>query len=319
MPLKTPQFWRSKNGLAHFLYPLSLLYLFAHKVKEAVAKPYRSDIPVICVGGVVAGGSGKTPVVHALIKIIRENAITQNPVILTRGYGGKLKGPTLVDLKIHTADDVGDEALLHALHAPTIVSANRASGAKLAQAMDADLIIMDDGLQNSAIHKDVSFLVIDTRQGLGNGYLLPAGPLREPLKDALKKCTAVIQTNGKGDLHLPKTTLTTSLRVTSHHDKTQNYVAFAGLGNPDKFKMTLQENQFHLAVFKPFADHHPFTAHDIEKLNRDAGGLPIITTQKDYVRIPPSLRNGIEVLEIEQTFDYPAGIISLIKQGIGSR
>jgi len=313
MLLKAPRFWKHKNWIAMALSPLSLLYLVGHRIKTLLTKSYRSTLPVICVGGVVVGGSGKTPVVHALIKLIRDENLYINPVILTRGYGGKLKGPTLVDPAVHTAADVGDEALLHALHAPTIISADRASGARLAEAMGADVIVMDDGLQNNTLEKTLSFLVLDTRQGFGNRYLLPAGPLREPLQEALDKCACVIQTNGKADPHIDKPVMTTSVKVLSLHDKEREFFAFAGLGNPEKFKMTLEENGFRIATFKSFPDHHPYTTRNMESIKRLAGNMPIITTHKDYVRIPVTSRDGIEVLLIEQVFDFPAKISDYIK------
>lgn len=312
MPHKTPAFWADKNLIATVLRPFSCAYLLGHKIKIKLARPYKSAIPVLCIGGITAGGSGKTPVVHAVTDLIREQGIFENPVILTRGYGGSLKGPTLVDLSVHGAEDVGDEALLHASRAPTIVACNRAQGAMLAEAMDADIIVMDDGFQSNSLEKSLSFLVIDSSQGLGNGYCLPAGPLREPLEEALRRCALVIRTGGESDFPvLEKPVAKTVLHIVSSNDHGQSYVAFAGLGHPEKFRRTLEEDGFKLARFVPFADHHPYSRADIAALKAD--GLPLITTEKDFMRIPADDRNGIDVLKISYSFETPQTVIDHLK------
>lgn len=313
MPLKTPAFWSKKNIIAAALRPLSCIYLLGHKIKGALAHPYESNLPVLCIGGIVAGGSGKTPIVHAVIDLIREQGIFENPVILTRGYGGTLKGPTLVDLSVHGAEDVGDEALLHASRAPTIVARHRAQGAMLAEAMEADVIIMDDGLQNNSLKKTLSFLVIDSSQGLGNGYCLPAGPLREPFYDALARCSLIIQTGAEGHA-LPssdKPVARAGLHIVSANDHGKTYVAFAGLGHPEKFERTLMADGFKIARFIPFADHHPYSPSDMAAMRAD--GLPLITTEKDFVRIPPGARGGIDVLGISYHFETPQVVVDQIK------
>lgn len=298
MPLKTPSFWARRGLVARLLLPLSFLYVAVHKLKTKLAKPYKSTVPVLCIGGVVAGGSGKTPVVHAILALIRGHALFENPVILTRGYGGDLMGPTLVDLSVHTAREVGDEAILHAAHAPTIVSRDRAQGAILASMMDADVIIMDDGLQNTSLEKNMSFLVLD-KQGLGNFYLLPAGPLREPLEDAEAKCALVIDK--------------TAIRVVSDHNKAKSYYGFAGLGRPEKFKRTLEGNGFTLAGFTAFADHHAYTAKDVERLKALAHGARLITTEKDFVKIPAEFHSDIDVLQIVHEFEDTSVILDHLK------
>ena len=313
MPLKTPRFWSERGLAAYLLLPFSYLYLAGYKIKEFFSKPYSSIIPVVCVGGIVAGGSGKTPVVHALLKIIREQELFLNPVVLTRGYGGSYQGPSLVDPQAHIYHDVGDESLLHAMHAPTIVSKDRPSGARLAEAMGADIIIMDDGLQNNSLAKTLSFLVLDAKQKTGNGYLIPAGPLREPLMNALNKCAAIIQTNGTTNDFTQKPVLGTRLSMTSSHDMGKTYFGFAGLGTPDKFQKTLEDNGFNLSGFKSFSDHHPYDYAEMENLMREAGNSRLITTAKDIVRIPYEYRDHIDVLEIQLSFEEPDKIIRILK------
>jgi tetraacyldisaccharide 4'-kinase len=313
MPPKTPAFWAEKNVVAAALRPLSCAYLLGHKIKMALTRPYKSAIPVLCIGGIVAGGSGKTPIVHAAIDLIREQGGFENPVILTRGYGGSLKGPTLVDLSVHGAEDVGDEALLHASRAPTVVARNRAQGAMLAEAMDADIIVMDDGFQNNSLHKALSFLVIDSSQGLGNRYCLPAGPLREPLEEALRRCALIIRTGGEGNFPVLEKPVTKAvLNIVSSNDHGKAYVAFAGLGHPEKFRRTLEEDGFKIARFVPFADHHPYSHADMAALKAD--GLPLITTEKDFMRIPADDRSGIDVLEISYSFESPQTVIDHLKR-----
>jgi tetraacyldisaccharide 4'-kinase len=311
MPPSTPSYWKNRNPIALCLWPLSLFYGAIGGLK--CAKPYKSSLPVLCVGGIVAGGSGKTPTAHALLRLIEERGLYQRPVILTRGYGGNLKGPTKVDLDIHTATDVGDEAILHARRAPTIVSKDRAAGAKLAEAMGADIIIMDDGLQNTDLHKDISFVVIDAAQGVGNGFLLPAGPLREKLSCALKKCAAVIVTNGHTDMNFGATpVIHAHYAVISDHDQSKSYYGFAGLGTPEKFERTLQKNGFKLTGFSPFPDHHAYSENDFKNLIVKAGQSRLITTEKDAARLPPGFLQNVDVVMIEAVLDRANALAGLI-------
>ncbi len=307
---ETPTFWQSKSLLTYILLPFSCLYRIGHMLKIALTGTYVSDLPVICIGGVIAGGSGKTPTVHALLSLIKQKPSFVNPVILTRGYGGVLKGPSLVDLSRHGAMDVGDEAMLHAAKSTTIVSKDRAAGARLAEAMGADIILLDDGLQNSSLAKTHSLLVIDAKYGIGNGCMLPAGPLREPYEEAKEKSIAIISTNG--DFKADKPTFKTSLRVVSEHDMTRTYVGFAGLGHPGKFKTTLEKNAFKLAGFYPYPDHYRYTERDMQELFERAGPNSLITTEKDFVRIPAAYHNSIQILKIEITFDRPAELLALL-------
>jgi tetraacyldisaccharide 4'-kinase len=318
MPPKTPNFWQEDTLISKFLTPFSKLYDIGQKMDAVITLPYKSSIPVFCIGGIVAGGSGKTPTLHAFLKLIREHSLFQNPVIITRGYGGKITHSTRVDPSVHTYQDVGDEALLHARHAPTIVGRNRMASAKLAETMGADLILMDDGLQNKKLEKTGSILVIDGLQGLGNGKLLPAGPLRETLADGLEKVFAVIEI-GQSDLFIPqKPFLKARLQITSHHDSTAPYVAFAGLGYPHKFRQTLIANNFNVQDFVAFADHHPYTENDIQKIRDQANGAKLITTAKDYIRIPVSCREGIEVLDVAVVLDTPDLAKSLIRDNLSA-
>ena len=314
MPLKTPSFWRQDGLLATLLSPLSCLYFFGHKLKQAVAAPaYDSSIPVLCVGGIVAGGSGKTPTLHAILDIIHREKIFQNPVILTRGYGGGIKTATCVNLALHSVSDVGDEALLHAARAATIISRHRADGARLAESMGADIILMDDGLQNQSLKKNASILVVNAHQGLGNRKLLPAGPLREPFEDALSKVQLVVIV-GDEELSIPPVIQTRAkIAPLNPIDTARTYHAFAGLGDPEKFRRTLIQSGARLSGFTPFADHHAYNANDILSLRQDAGSSTLITTEKDFVRIPTESRHLIETLPIQIVFDDETALLKILR------
>lgn len=312
MPLKTPKFWQTRNICARMLLSFSGLYFIGHKINQALSKPHRANIPVICVGGVVAGGSGKTPTTHAIVKLIQDSNPSANVVILSRGYGGHMQGPTQVQLGYHDAQDVGDEALLHAEKTTTIISAKRAAGIALAETMGANIVVMDDGFQNNSIYKDVSLLVLDSYQGIGNGYLLPAGPLREPLNDALKKADAVILLNGEMALDTDKPVFKASYAISSAHNKNKKYFAFAGLGYPEKFQTTLLSNGFHLNGFQAFADHHSYTDDDIQRLKETADDSTLITTEKDYARLSEEQRVAIDALRIQLEFQSPESITSFL-------
>lgn len=313
MPRKAPAFWQEDGVLPALLSPLSCLYLAGHKIKWAIAKPYKASIPVLCVGGITAGGSGKTPTIHALLSMIKKYDLFKNPVVLLRGYGGQIMDPTIVDLAKHTYEDVGDEALLHAQRTTTIISANRADGARLAEKYGADIILMDDGLQNNTLEKTISLLVIDGDQGLGNGRVIPAGPLREPFNDVLPRIAAIVQI---GHDFFPGAG-TRSLRATILPQRApemgKSYLAFAGLGHPEKFRRTLEAQGLTLADFIPFPDHYPYNEADIVSLKALAGINGIITTEKDYVRIPVHLREGIETLPITLSFEQEHEMVDMLK------
>jgi tetraacyldisaccharide 4'-kinase len=303
MPPKTPALWNKQNLIAQIMRPVSWLYYFGHRINIALANPYKSPVPVLCIGGVTAGGSGKTPVLHAVLDLLRTRLGYTNPVILTRGYGGAMKGPTLVEPGYHDADNVGDEALIHASRAPTIIARDRAAGARAAQAMGADIILLDDGLQNKSLSKTASLLVLDT---IGNGLLLPAGPLREPFADALIKSSCIVQT-GADSVQISKPVFKTMLKIISTHDMGKSYFAFAGLGRPEKFRKTLEDSGFHLSGFSAFADHHSYTESDLDMLYQRAGDSTLITTEKDWLKLK---NKAIECMRISYVFEDEAGLAS---------
>jgi len=323
--IKTPAFWYDNNGLfnkfkAIALTPISWLYALAHFVNFNLKTPKKAPISVICIGNIVMGGSGKTPTTLALIDLIKNYGFAQNPMILTRGYGGKANAPTMVNLDRHTHEDAGDEALLMAAHAPVIVSANRYQGAMLAHANGADLIIMDDGFQNNTLHKDISLLVVDGLNPLGNGARFPAGPLRESVRGALKRCDATISLNVETTLDARNY----NAQITADDsgiDKMQNLIAFAGLGRPEKFKQTLLDMGLNLVNFQSFADHHPYSDAELNALiaQAKAKSAGLITTEKDYMRLPDAFKKQIQYLPITLSFENPDALMALITEKLGAK
>jgi tetraacyldisaccharide 4'-kinase len=253
-------------------------------------------IPVLCVGNYHVGGAGKTPTTLALAQVLRD--LGETPVVLSRGYGGKLRGPVKVDPSRHVAADVGDEPLMMARQVPVVISRDRVAGAALARSTGASVIVMDDGFQNPAIAKDASFIVIDSNRGLGNGRVLPAGPLRAPLDLQIARTDALVVIGdgvaaagvaalvaGTGGPVLTARLVPDEASVAALRGK--RVLAFAGIGDPQRFFRTLRHAGVDLAVEKAFVDHHPYTSAEIDTLVVQAkrDGLTLATTEKDFVKI----------------------------------
>ncbi len=294
--MREPDFWWRKPGLAAWLLsPLGLIYgaVAGWRMRRA---GWRADIPVICVGNFTLGGTGKTPAAIAIAKLLAARGAT--PFFLTRGYGGRLKGPVRVDPRSHRAADVGDEPLLLAQAAPTIVSRDRAAGAAFAQAAGASVIVMDDGLQNPSLHKTLSIAVVDARRGLGNTHVFPAGPLRAPIAPQLAMVQAVLVVGtGSGADPLAALARTRSLpvlraRLAPAADAVKALAgrkafAFAGIGDPEKFYLTLAEAGIDATARQNFADHHPYSEEEAASIlaRCESERLVPVTTEKDIARL----------------------------------
>jgi tetraacyldisaccharide 4'-kinase len=294
--MREPDFWWQKPGIAaRLLSPLGLIYgaIAGSRMRRT---GFRTDIPVICVGNFTLGGTGKTPSAIAVAKHLAAGGAT--PFFLTRGYGGALTGPVRVDLQLHRASDVGDEPLLLARQAPTIVSRDRAAGAAFAQAAGASVIVMDDGLQNPSLHKTVSIAVVDARRGLGNGYVFPAGPLRAPLSTQLEAIQAilVVGTDTGADavsgLARARGLPVWHARLAPAADAVKAITgrkafAFAGIGDPKKFYLTLAEAGIDATARQNFADHHPYSEDEAASIlaRCAAEQLVPVTTEKDIARL----------------------------------
>jgi len=296
--MREPSFWyparRGSTPLAaRLLSPAGFLYGLAGRVRRANTKPERAAVPVICIGNITAGGTGKTPLALTLAE--RLIARGEKVHFLTRGYGGREVGPIRVDPAHHGAEDVGDEPLLLAAAAPTWVAANRPEGAAAAVRGGAGLILMDDGFQNPSLAKDFSILVVDAATGLGNGRLIPAGPLRENVADALSRANALVLTGrghaGDGIAARARARGTpvfkAIVRPAASSDFGEGpYLAFAGIGRPEKFFTTLREMSVELADTVSFPDHHVFRESDALRLLVRARelGARLVTTEKDAAR-----------------------------------
>jgi tetraacyldisaccharide 4'-kinase len=255
-----------------------------------------AGIPVICIGNLTVGGAGKTPTALAVAHLLLQTR--ERPFFLSRGYGGRLPGPVRVDPSYHRAADVGDEPLLLARLAPTIVAHDRAAGARLARSLGASVIVMDDGFQNPSLKKDLSIIVVDGTRGIGNGRIVPAGPLRAPLDIQIKQSRAIIVIGG-ADGAAGIEDLARRYKIAVFHGRLEpnraslaalggrKVLAFAGIGNPNKFFATLGETGVTVAEGESFGDHHRYTAAEAETLIRraDTAGLVLMTTEKDHVRL----------------------------------
>ncbi len=309
--MRAPDFWRRRGPLAMLLSPLGALYGASVALKARRAKPHHAKIPVICVGNLTAGGSGKTPVAIAVAEALRARG--QRPYFLTRGYGGSERGPALAS-RAHSAAVMGDEALLLARTAPTIVARDRAAGARLAEEKGATVLVMDDGHQNFGLHKTLSLVVVDAQSGFGNGLMIPAGPLREAVPQGLARADAVILVgDGAPDLKsYPGPVLRAHLRADGAAFAGKPVFAFAGIGRPEKFAASLDESGAIVTGSCFFDDHHPYTEDEIIELKAVAGDATLVTTEKDFVRLTIAQREGIRVLKVAAVFDDRAALDALL-------
>ncbi len=299
-----PKFWKKRGFLAEVTLPFSVFYYIFVLIKNKFsAKPEKLNVPIICIGNIVAGGSGKTPVAIEVGKIIGK--FNKKYAFVSRGYGGKITEPTKVDIKKHTAHDVGDEPLLLARAAPCYIAKNRIEGAKAAIKDGAEIIILDDGMQNNSIEKDLIIMTVDGGFGFGNGLLLPAGPLRGKLQDALQKVDATIII-GKDKMQISndiadKTPIIhATIKHTDNIDKNQ-YIAFAGIGRPQKFFDSLVEEGVEIIEEVSFSDHYKYKKKDIKKLFQlaEEKEAKLITTEKDAIRLSVEDREKIAIFPIE--------------------
>jgi tetraacyldisaccharide 4'-kinase len=294
--MRDPSFWWRPAGIASVLLaPLAIPY-GAIARSRLMQSGSSVGVPVICIGNPTIGGAGKTPTALAVAKLLREAG--RHPFFLSRGYGGEIPGPVRVDSRIHRARNVGDEALLLARVAPTIVARDRAAGAKAAHASGADVIVMDDGFQNPSLVKDLSILVIDGRRGIGNGRVFPAGPLRAPFTDQLDRAKAILvigEPMGAGAIIAAAKARALPLfhgRLVPDQKAlaalaSQKVLAFAGIGDPEKFFATLDEARIDVRARQAFPDHHRYRQADAAALLARAkhDGLIPVTTEKDMARL----------------------------------
>jgi tetraacyldisaccharide 4'-kinase len=317
--MRAPSFWAKGGVVPAVLAPAAWAYDLAGRIMRASTRPYRAAVPVICVGNIVAGGAGKTPVALAIARRLSE--MRRHPHFLTRGYGGRSTGPLRVERARHDAREVGDEPLLLARVAPTWVARDRPAGARAAVAAGADIVVMDDGLQNESLAKDLSLVVIDGGYGFGNGLVMPAGPLRETVASGLARAAAVVlvgeDTSGAertiaGRKPVLRARLIPGAGAENLLDR--DVVAFAGIGRPEKFFATLSEMGARVVATRSFADHHFYSADEIMRLIDVATAREalVVTTEKDAVRLPPEARPMVQVLAVELEWEAPDQIDALL-------
>ena len=304
--MKQPDFWHQDNSfLGKVLYPFGIVYekIVAYRLNHN--KPYKPEVPVVCVGNICVGGTGKTPLSLSLADYFIKQG--KNVFFLNHGYKSKLQN-IVVDLSVHNASDVSDEAMIFASKLPTVINKDRAKGAQKASNLGADIIIMDDGFQNPTVYKSLSFVVFDGKKGVGNSLCMPAGPLRESLKQGLKRAdAAVIVGADMTGLKEKINKIYPNLPVLFGHVepsidlKNLKGIAFAGIGYPEKFFSMLEKYGVQISQKISFPDHYAYKRSDIEKLLEYK--QPLLTTMKDAVKIDADLRAKLTIVDIDFIWD----------------
>lgn len=319
MASEAPPFWWEKSDWrAALLWPISKIYARAAVHRMDNAKPATINLPVMCIGNLTVGGGGKTPTAIAIAQAAMK--LKLKPGIVSRGYGGVTKGVHLVDPHHDLAKHVGDEPLLISNYAPIVVSVDRLAGAKKLQELGCDFIIMDDGFQSMRLKSDFNLVVIDARRGIGNGHVIPGGPLRAPVVPQLRHADAVLKT-GNGEaadpivrlaaraakpIHIAKPVVAKGINL-----KNKRVLAFAGIADPDKFFDTLTSIGAFISLARTWPDHHYFADDELGELYQtaEAGDLILVTTEKDAMRLARGSETACRVLEkaitlrIDMTFD----------------
>lgn len=315
MNIRPPEFWNYRRGrlaapvLRALLTPLGWIYGYFTARRIRTTDSFDPGVPVICIGNATVGGTGKTPVAAHILSMLISSRIRAHG--LSRGYGGTERGPVVVSPN-HSASQVGDEPLLLARHAPVWVAAGRDDGARAAVAKGAQVIVMDDGHQNPLLEKTLSILVVDGETGFGNHRIVPAGPLRESVKAALSRTDAVILMNPHKDYEVDEDLLAefgdlpvleAYLTPTGPLPK-EGLFAFAGIGRPNKFFDALRHAGANLIEAMPYPDHHAYSDEDLENLQALAREYKaqLITTEKDFVRLPPAFRQFVAVWPVRAAF-----------------
>lgn len=327
--MRAPDFWNSSpdrpSWKARVLAPLGAVYARATARRVASSAGFKADVPVLCIGNLNAGGTGKTPTAIAILQRLQARGV--KPHIVSRGFGGSLEGPVQVNERAHSADQVGDEPLLLAAFAPTWVAKDRAAGAKAAQEAGAEIILMDDGFQNPSLHKDASIIVVDAQRGFGNGRCIPAGPLREPVDAGLSRADLVLSIGSNtaqkqfskewgASVTIPHVTGCAQPLQTGMDWEGTPFLAFAGIGYPEKFFNTLRELGATLLQTHALDDHQPLSKSLLARLDADAQRLSaqLVTTEKDAVRLPQAYRQRVLTLPVRLEIDDWAAIDATLDQ-----
>ncbi|MGB8818941.1 MAG: tetraacyldisaccharide 4'-kinase [Rhizobiaceae bacterium] len=330
MASEAPPFWWEKpDWRAWALSPVSALYGMVAKSRMQRAKPPQINLPVLCVGNLTVGGGGKTPTSVAIVQAAKK--LKLKPGVVSRGYGGVNSGTRLVDADHDLAAHVGDEPLLIAQHAPVAVSANRLAGAKLLESQGVDFIILDDGFQSMRLKTDYNLVVVDARRGIGNGHVIPGGPLRAPLAPQLGHADALLRL-GAGDaadglvrmaaragkpVFVAKTVPSRKMDL-----KGKRVLAFAGIADPEKFYDSLTAAGAVISLARSWPDHHYYADDELNELHQTAvaGDLVLVTTEKDSMRLARGSESARKVMDtalvfkIEVVFDQPDAAQRIIEE-----
>ena len=314
------------HPLALLLAPLGAIYHWAGQHRLANTTPVTVGVPVICIGNVTLGGVGKTPFALHVAELLQSAG--EKPAFLSRGYGGSARGPVLVSKEMTVAES-GDEPQLLARRAPVCIAADRVAGAQLIeQSGAASVIIMDDGFQNPALSKDLSFILVDAAAGFGNGRVFPAGPLRETPDTGRSRAQAVVVVTAGPDAAIPARLRAFAgdlplfqawLEAPPLDDAPRRAVAFCGIGRPEKFYQSARHAGYDLLTTHDFPDHHPFSEKELIALQNEAASLEavLVTTEKDHVRLPASFQHSVETLPVTMRVDKHDELKSLLLAAVG--
>lgn len=328
---RAPGFWeRGRGGLAApVLSPLSAIWTAVTRRRLARGQAGRVGVPVICVGNLTIGGTGKTPAVLAIAERLQGRGIAV--AVVSRGYGGTLAGPLRVEPGQHESGEVGDEPLLLAASVPVWIGRDRAAAARAAAGDGAEIVVLDDGFQNPSVAKDLSILVVDAVAGFGNGRVIPAGPLREPVADGIARADLLLAVGNPAPLFaewpnlagLPCLEGRIEPLATGMPWAGLRVLAFAGIGRPEKFFATLKGLGAELLRTRAFGDHEPYSGPILERLETEARGLgaQLVTTEKDAVRLPDAFRRKVLVLpvrmEIRDWAEFDVALAPLLPERNG--